>query len=255
MTLEETMTKLNQMKLFAMAKSLAERLARTDHQDIGIEEMISLLVDDEWLSRENRKLAARIKKAKFKVPATLEAIDYQLRRNLVKPKLMDLSSLSWIERHQNLLLIGPTGVGKSFIAQALGRHACQKGLVVHYIRLTQMLHQLHLSRADGTYGKKLGYLLKYDLLILDDWGISPLNPQEAQDLLEVIEDRHEIKSTLITSQLPTKHWHEFIGNETIADALCDRLVHNAHVIEMKGESIRKLKGMNPEKSERKEEKA
>lgn len=248
MTLEETITKLNGMKLFAMAKSLSERLARGDHQDLGLEEMISLIVDDEWLSRENRKLTTRIKKAKFKVPATLEAIDYSLRRSLMKPKLMDLSTLSWIKHYQNLVLIGPTGIGKSFIAQALGHHACQKGFVVHYIRLTQLLHQLHLSRADGTYGKKLSYLLKYDLLILDDWGVSPLSQQEAQDLLEVIEDRHEIKSTLITSQLPTKHWHEFIGNETIADALCDRLVHNAHTIEMKGESIRKLKGMDREKS-------
>ncbi len=255
MTLEETITKLNQMKLFAMAKSLHERLSRGDHNDLGIEEMISLLVDDEWLDRENRKRTMRIKKAKFKISATLEAIDYQLRRNLIKPKLMDLSALNWIERHQNLLLIGSTGIGKSFIAQALGHHACQKGFAVHYIRLTQLLHLLLLSRADGTYGKKLCYLLKYDLLILDDWGVSPLNSQEAQDLLEVIEDRHEIKSTLITSQLPTKHWHEFIGNETIADAICDRLIHNANVIEMKGESVRKLKKIDQEKSERKEEKA
>ena len=255
MTLEETITKLNQMKLFAMAKSLKDRLIRGDHQDLGIEEMISLLVDDEWLCRENRKLTMRIKKAKFKVPATLEAIDYQLRRNLVKPKLMDLSTLGWIERHQNLLLIGPTGIGKSFLAQALGHHACQKGFVVHYIRLTQLLHQLHLSRAEGTYGKKLCALLKYDLLILDDWGVSSLDSQETKDLLEVIEDRHEIKSTLITSQLPTKHWHEFIGNETVADAICDRLIHNANVIEMKGESIRKLKRIDQEKTAGKEEKA
>lgn len=255
MTLEETTTKLNQMKLFAMAKSLNERLSRGDHQDLGIEEMLSLLVDDEWLDRENRKLTTRIKKAKFKVPATIEAIDYQLKRGLVKTKLMDLSTLGWISRRQNLLLIGDTGIGKSFIAQALGHHACQKGFFVHYARLTQLLHQLHLARADGTYGKRLISLLKYDLLILDDWGVSPLNSQEAKDLLEVIEDRHEIKSTIITSQLPTGHWHEFIGNETIADAVCDRLVHNAHRIEMKGESIRKLKGITQEKLPGKEEKA
>lgn len=255
MTLEETVNKLNQMKLFAMAKSLTERLARTDHQDLGIEEMISLLVDDEWLSRENRKLTTRIKKAKFKVPATLEAIDYQLRRSLIKSKLMDLSTLAWIRHHHNLLLIGSTGIGKSFIAQALGHHACQKGFTVHYVRATQLLHQLHLARADGTYGKYLSRLLKYDLLILDDWGISSLDPQEAKDLLEVIEDRHEIKSTIITSQLPTQHWHEFIGNQTIADAICDRLVHNAHKIEMKGESVRKHKGSVEEKPSRKEEKA
>lgn len=255
MTLEETLHKLNQMKLFAMAKSITERLARGDHQDLGVEEMISLIVDDEWLSRENRKLTNRLKKARFKVPATLEAIDYQLRRSLVKPRLMDLSTLGWLSHHQNLLLIGPTGIGKSFIAQAFGHHACHKGFAVYYARLTQLLNQLHLARAEGTYAKCLSRLLKYDLLILDDWGVSSLDNQESKDLLEVIEDRHEIKSTIITSQLPTKHWHAFIGNETIADALCDRLVHNAHLIEMKGESVRKLKGVNREKSARKEEKA
>ena len=254
MTLEETVNKLNQMKLFTMAKSLIERLARTDHQDLGVEETISLLVDDEWLSRENRKLTTRIKKAKFKIPATLEAIDYRVRRELIKSKLMDLSTLGWIARHQNLLLIGPAGIGKSFIAQALGHHACQKGFAVHYVRFTQLLHQLHLARADGTYGKLLSRLLKYDLLILDDW-VSSLEPQEAKDLLEVIEDRHEIKSTVITSQLPIKHWHEFIGNQTIADAICDRIVHNAHKIELQGESVRKLRGSVEEKPSGKEEKA
>lgn len=254
MTLEETITKLNQMKLYAMAKSLTERLSRGDHQDLGIEEMISLIVDDEWLSRENRKLTTRLKKARFKVPATLEAIDYQLKRGLVKTRLMDLSTLGWLSHHQNLLLIGGTGIGKSFIAQALGHHACQKGFAAHYVRLTQLLHQLHLARADGTYGKFLGRLLKYDLLILDDWGVSSLDSQESKDLLEVIEDRHEIKSTIITTQLPTKHWHEFIGNQTIADAICDRLIHNAHKIEMNGESVRKLRGSVEEKPPRKEEK-
>lgn len=256
MTLEETTAKLNQMKLFAMARSLQERLGRGDHQDLGVEEMISLVVDDEWLARENRKLSRRLKKARFKVPATLEAIDYQLRRvGLVKTRILDLSTLGWVFHHQNLLVIGSTGIGKSFIAQAFGYHACQKGLAVHYVRLTQLLHQLHLARADGTYGKRLGSLLKYDLLILDDWGVSSLDSQESKDLLEVIEDRHEIKSTIVTTQLSTKHWHEFIGNETIADAICDRLVHNAHRIEMKGESVRKLRGIDPDKPDKKEEKA
>lgn len=256
MTIEETVTKLHQMKLFAMARSLTERLSRGDHQNLGVEEMISLVVDDEWLDRENRKLRRRLKKARFKVPATLEAIDYQLRRaGLVKSRILDLSTLAWVFHHQNLLVIGPTGIGKSFIAQAVGYHACQKGLAVHYTRLTQLLHQLHLARADGTYGKRLASLLKYDLLILDDWGVSPLDDRESKDLLEVIEDRHEVKSTIVTTQLSTKHWHEFIGNETIADAICDRLVHNAHRIEMKGESIRKLKGINQEKTNRQEEKA
>jgi len=245
MTFEETMAKLHQMKLHAMATSLKTRLAQTDHQDLSVQEMISLVVDDEWLDRENRKLTQRLKAARFKVPATLEAIDYGLKRNLVKAKILELATLHWVPMHQNVLLIGPTGVGKSFIAQALGHQACQRGHAVHYVRLTQLLQELHLGRAQGTYARLLARLLKYDVLILDDWGLVSLSMGEAKDLLEVIEGRHELKSTVVTSQLPTKHWHEFIGNETIADAICDRLVHNAYRIEMEGESVRKIKGHAP----------
>jgi DNA replication protein DnaC len=242
MILEETLRKMNQMKFYAMAHSLQERLSQTNHQDLSHEEFTGLLIDDEWMARENRKLKRRITNAKFKAQASLEAIDYQLKRGLIKKKLLDLATLKWIQHHQNLLLIGPTGVGKSFIAQALGHRACLCGFTAHYIRLNKLLNQLYLARAEGTLAKYQTQLLKYDLLIMDDWGLSPLKAQESQDLLEVIEDRHELKATIITSQLPTEHWHEFIGNETVADSLCDRLVHNAYKIELKGESVRKLKG-------------
>lgn len=236
-----------------MARSVRERLARTDHQDLSTAEMISLVVDDEWLDRENRKLTSRIKKAKFKVPATLEAIDYRIPRGLAKSKLMDLTTLAWIGAHHNIILTGPTGIGKSFIAQALGYQACQKGFTVHFLRFTRLLHQLHLARADGTYGQRLASLLKYDVLILDDWGVSSLSAQEAQDTLEVIEDRHELKATVITTQLATTHWHEFIGNEMIADAICDRLIHRAHLFDLTGDSLRME--MEPQKEGKRKEKA
>lgn len=239
MTLEETIKKLGAMKLHAMASSLKERLSRGDHCDLSVDEMIGLIVDDEWMSRERRKLTRRLQVAKFKIPATMENIDYQLRRGLVKSKMLNLAALQWVGHHQDVLIIGPTGVGKSFLAQALGHHACMRGHSVHYIRASNLLHQYQLSHADGSFGQILARLVKFDILIIDDWGIGTLKGQERRDMLDLIEDRSEIKSTIITSQLPVDHWHEFIGDETIADAICDRLAHRAYRLDLEGESIRK----------------
>lgn len=239
MIFEETLTKLNAMKLHAMAASVKERLARADHQDLSVEEIIGLVVDDEWMARENRKLTRRLQRAKFKLPATLEGIDYHHKRGLVKSKMLDLATLKWLKHHQNLLFIGPTGIGKSFLAQALGHHACLKGHTVHYIRMSKLLRQCQLAHADGSFGHLLNRLAVFDILIIDDWGIGSLKAQERRDMLELIEERSEIKSTIITSQLPTDHWHEFIGDETVADAICDRIVHRAYRMELDGESVRK----------------
>ncbi len=242
MTLEETINKLRQLKLPVMASSAQDRLHRPDHQDLTHQDVFGLIVDDEYLARENRKMTNRLRFARFKIPATMEAIDYQIKRGLLKNKMLELANLNWIKQKQNIIITGPTGVGKSFVAQALGHQACLMGHSAHYTRLTRLLNELTIARADGSYRRCLNKLLRFDGLIFDVWGIAPLQPQEQQDLLEVIEERYEIKSTIITSQLPTKNWHEFIVNETVADALCDRLIHNAYKLDMKGESVRKLKG-------------
>jgi DNA replication protein DnaC len=239
MTLEETLSKLHAMKLHTMADSLRERLARHDHANLAFEEMLSLLVDDEWLSRENRKLAKRLARARFKKQATMEDVNYQFKRGLVKAKMLDLTTLSWIAHHRDLVFIGPTGIGKSYLAQALGHHACMKGHTVHYLRVSTLLGEFGTAHADGSFVHLLARLVKCDVLILDDWGIGVLKAQERRDLLDLIEERSEIRSTIITTQLPRDHWHDFIGDETIADAICDRIIHRACVIELDGPSMRK----------------
>lgn len=224
-----------------MADSLKTRTGNPEHASLSHEEFVGLIVDDEWLSRENKRLKTRLKHAKFKVPALPEQIDYQTKRGLNKSLMLELATLKWLTNRQNIVLTGPTGVGKSFVAQALGHQACLKSFAAHYIRLSKLLNELFVAKADGSYNRLLARLIKFDVLIIDDWGLAPLKEQEAQDLLDVIEERYEIKSTIVTSQLPIKNWHEFIGNQTLADAILDRLVHNAYKVDLKGESMRKRK--------------
>jgi len=231
-----------QMRLSAMARSLETRSSNPDHQSLSHDEFVGLIVDDEWMSRENKRLKSRLKAAKFKVPALPAEINYDKKRGLNKSLMMELTTLKWIANRQNIILTGPTGAGKSFIAQALGHQACLKGFGSHYVRLSKLLNELFVARADGSYNKLLARLAKFDVLILDDWGLARLKEQEAQDLLDVIEERAEIKSTIITSQLSIKDWHEFIGNQTLADAILDRVVHNAYKINLQGkDSLRKEK--------------
>ena len=242
MTIEETIAKLTQMKMHAMAKSASERLNRPDHQDLSPGQLLGLIVDDEWLARENRKMSARLKAARFKIPATMEGIDYQIKRGVVKAKLLELANLSWIAHKRNIIFTGPTGSGKSYIAQALAHQACRRGFAVHFIRMSRLMDELELSRGDGSYRRYLTKLNKFDVLVVDDWGVCGLTEQGRQDLLEVIEERYEIRSTVLTTQKPIKNWHAFIGDDTIADAICDRLVHNAYKIDLRAEeSVRKKK--------------
>jgi DNA replication protein DnaC len=241
MLLEQTHEKLVEMKLYGMANSVKERLERVDHQSLSKEEILGLLVDDEWLYRENRKLTARLKVAKFKErEAAIENIDYRTPRGLRKTQVLELAQNRWITAHQSVLITGPSGAGKSYLAQALGLNACRNGFTVQYVRLPTLLAQFVQARAQGTYDRLLKRLPKLSLLVIDDFGLATLNELERQDLLEAIEERYGTGATLVTSQLPVGDWHEYLGGGRIADAILDRLVHNAHRIELSSkESMRK----------------
>jgi len=236
MLLEQTYDKLIAMKLFGLAAALKERLERRDHQDLSKAEFVGLLVDDEWLYRENRKLSARLKVAKFKErTAALENIDYATPRGLRKDQVLELAQNRYIGAHQCILIVGPSGSGKSFLAQAFGQHACRSGFPVQYLRLPTLLTLFVQARAQGTYERLLKRLAKTALLIVDDLGLADLNDLQKQDLLEAIEERYGVGATIITSQLPVSDWHEYLGGGRIADAILDRLVHNAHRIELASE--------------------
>jgi DNA replication protein DnaC len=241
MLLEQTYQKLISMKLYGMANAIEERLQRPDHQSLSKEEFLGLLVDDEWLYRENRKLTARLKVAKFKQrEAAIENIDYRTPRGLRKAQVLELAQNRWITAHQSVLITGPSGAGKSYLAQALGLHACRSGFSVQYLRLPTLLTQFVQARAQGTYDRLLKRLAKLSLLLIDDFGLASLTEPEKQDLLEAIEERYGSGATLLTSQLPIRDWHEYLGGGRLADAILDRLVHNAHRIELSSkESMRK----------------
>jgi DNA replication protein DnaC len=232
------------MKLFGMNTSLKERLERHDHQSLSKAEFVGLLVDDEWLYRENRKLTARLKVAKFKErAASIEDIDYKTSRGLRKEQILELAQNRWISAHQSVLIVGPSGSGKSFVAQALGQHACRSGFTVQYLRLPALLALFVQSRAEGTYDRLLKRLGKLSVMVIDDFGLASLSEREKQDLLEAVEERYGSGATVITSQLPISDWHEYLGGGRLADALLDRLVHNAHRIELRSEeSMRKPRG-------------
>ncbi len=244
MLFEQTHEKMIAMKLYGMAGSLTERLERADHQSLSKEEFLGLLVDDEWLYRENRKLATRLRVAKFKErDAAIENIDYRTPRGLRKTQVLELAQNRWISAHQSILITGPSGAGKSYLAQALGLNACRNGFTVQYLRLPTLLAQFVQARAQGTYDRLLKRLAKLALLIIDDFGLATLNEPERQDLLEAIEERYGIGATLVTSQLPIGDWHEYLGGGRLADAILDRLVHNVHRIELSSkESMRKAAG-------------
>jgi DNA replication protein DnaC len=241
MLLEQTYAKLVEMKLYGMANAIKERLERVDHQSLSKEEFVGFLVDDEWLYRENRKLTARLKVAKFKErEAAIENIDYRSPRGLRKTQVLELAQNRWITAHQSVLVTGASGAGKSYLAQAFGLNACRNGFTVQYVRLPTLLAQFVQARAQGTYDRLLRRLAKTALLVIDDFGLAVLSEVEKQDLLEAIEERYGVGATLVTSQLPIGDWHEYLGGGRLADAILDRLVHNAHRIELVSkESMRK----------------
>lgn len=240
MLIEQTFQQLSSMRMHGLFHALQEQLEQTDnYHKLSFEERIGLLIDREYNERERKRLTRRLQQAKLREKACIEDIDYRHPRGLDKAVVQRLSSCQWISKHQNLLITGLTGVGKTYLCCAFADKACREGYTAMYKRLPRLLHELFLSRADGSYIKLLARISKVDLLIIDDWGIAPLEDQQRRDLLEVFEDRHNSRSTLLASQLPQNKWHQYIGDPTVADAILDRLVHNAHKLDLAGDSIRK----------------
>ena len=237
----QTLTQLHQLKLGGMAAALQTQLEQVGtYEGLPFIERLGLLLDQENLQREQRKQQRLIRQARFKLSACVQDIDYQHPRNLKKSQLAQLAQGDWINRSQNLLLTGPCGSGKTYLACALGHNACMQDYSVRYYRLSRLLLELTQTKADGSYHKKLQQLAKTQLLIIDDWGLETLKPAQRNDLMEIMDDRHGDTSTVVISQLPTDQWYAAIGDNTLADAILDRLMHNAHRMLLKGESMRKI---------------
>jgi len=230
--------------LTGMHKALKDQLALPDISDLSFEERLGLLIDREVTEREDRRLSTRLRQAKLKQSACLEDLDTHTPRGLDKALIRQLATGQWIREGLNLLLLGPTGVGKTWIACALAQQACRQGLTTRYLRAPRLFEDLQLAHADGRFPKLMASYAKTDLIVLDDWGLAGLDTVARRDLLELLDDRHGQRSTLVTSQLPIEHWHEVIGDPTLADAILDRLVHSAYRITLKGESMRKRRARN-----------
>lgn len=235
---QPTLEKLRALKLTGMANALAEQFAKP-LPDLDFEERLGMLIDQEWLLRENRKIQRRLTQAKLQQSACIEDVDYEKPRGLVKAKLLELTRSQWLQQRLNLIITGPTGCGKTYIACALAHRVCLDGFTCRYYRLPRLWEELKVAKANGTYTNCLVQLAKIDLLILDDWGLVAPDVERRQDLLEILDDRYQKKSTLVTSQIPTTHWHAHLNDATLADAILDRLLHNAIRLELKGESMRK----------------
>jgi len=242
--LDQTITQLRQLKLSGMANALVTQQEQPGtYEGLSFEERLQILADNELNDRERRKQSRLLKAAKLKIAAHPQDIDYEHPRGLKKPIMASLLQCDWINKYQNLLLTGPCGSGKTHLACALAHAACVKGYRVKYYRLSRLLLGLTQTKADGSYSKALQNIAKLDLLILDDWGLESLNGAQRNDLMEIMDDRNGSTSTIIISQLPTDQWHQSIGDNTLADAILDRLMHNAHRMKLKGESMRKLQAI------------
>jgi DNA replication protein DnaC len=236
---EQTIATLNSLKLFGMARGLEERLNSPNHAELSHAEFVGLLVQDEKTYRDNRRLKRLLKKARLRQAACLEDIDYRHPRGLSKQVILELSSTRWLDARRNVLITGPTGVGKSYLACALGNFAARSGYTVLYIRAPRLFETLQQSRGDGSHLKTLTRLARVQLLIIDDFLLTQPTDSERRDLLEIVEDRYQAAATAITSQCPIGDWHPNIGDPTLADAICDRLFHNAYKIELRGDSMRR----------------
>jgi DNA replication protein DnaC len=248
MLIEETIQKMLELKMPTMAQATRELLASAPSNQLSFEDKLGLLVDREWTDRDNRRVARRIKEARLSRGASLEDIECDAARGVEKSLIKQLGSCQWAKAKQNVLITGATGTGKSFLGAALADAACRHGMRALFVRVPRLVEDLAVARVSGAYSSTLAKLARFEVLVLDDFLLAPMKDTERRDLLEVLEDRYERASTVITSQLPTKTWHNALNDPTIADAICDRLVHNAHAIDLRGPSMRKQKGLtNPSK--------
>ena len=246
MLIEQTVQTLNALRLPGMATAFAEQQTSAAAMSLSFDERFALLVDREYTWRENRRVSRLLREAKLKVSqACIEDVQYGAGRKLDKSLIAQLASCQWIHAHQNLILTGATGCGKTWLACALGNAACRQGLSVVYVRAPRLFEELRIAHGDGSFSKRLSALAKADLLILDDWGLASLDQSGRNDLLEVLDDRVGTRSTVITSQLPVEHWHAYLNDPTLADAILDRVLHSAHKLALAGESLRKTEKAKP----------
>jgi DNA replication protein DnaC len=236
---QQTIEKLAALKLNGMADSVTLQLQQPQMNDLTFEDRFAMIVDAQWNWKENNRMKRYLKNAKLKLQACVEDIDYKTQRGIDQSVMMRLIAGDWIKNFQNIIITGPTGVGKTFLACALANRACRNGFHSLYLRSPAFYYQMALSRGDGSYGKMMNKLSKTNVLIIDDFGIAPLTDAERRDLFEVVDERQGHGSIIITSQLPIENWHDIIGDPTIADGILDRLIHNAHKINLKGGSMRK----------------
>lgn len=248
MLIQPTIDKMKALKLTAMAEAFVEQLRFPDIASLSFEERLGLLIDCQMTDVENRRVQNRLKSAKLRLSASIEDLDFRDSRGLSRSQIMSLSLNQWVRSHQNILITGPTGAGKSYLACALAQKACRDGHAVLYQRLPRLLQDISVARHDGRYPKLITQVTKCEVLILDDLLISPLTLDDQRELLEIVEERYDRKATVVTSQLPVKSWYDAMQDPTLADAILDRLVHNSHKVELRGDSMRKKRSAANQKN-------
>lgn len=242
MLTQPTAEKLSDLRLHALAQAWQTQQEDASMADLDFDERLAMLVEAEWLDRQNKKLTRSLKEAKLRISnACIEDVEFAKERKLERKTLRELTTCQWVESHRNVVITGATGVGKTYLACALAHQACRRGYRAIYRRTSRLFDELRLARADGTYPRLLARIARMDVLVIDDWGLAPLQDVERRDLLEIMEDRYDLRSTIWTSQLPIAKWHDHVADPSIADAICDRLLHNAHRIELHGPSRRRVK--------------